>query len=152
MSIKINHTLIILLVLIALGLLSACSNTIPAATSSNESPVPPDRVDVVYFYKEINCHCQGAVGDQITSTIFFNFSEELNNGKLTFQSLDLENEESAIIASKYHATPMSMFMNIVTADTEHIIAVPEISLLKDDEDALDKLVNTRIRQALDGKK
>lgn len=152
MSIKINRTSIMLLVLVVLGLLSACSNAAPAATPPNKPPAPPDRVDVVFFYKGEDCHCQGVVGEHITTTLFFNFSEELNSGKLTFQSLDLDDKENATFASEYGATPVSMFIKIVTADTEYVIAVPEISLVQEDEDALDRLVTARIRQALDGEK
>jgi hypothetical protein len=152
MPIKINYTSIILLALMMHGLLSACSNPAPAATPPKEPPVPADRVDVIYFYSAEDCACGVVVGNQISSTLFFDFSEDLNSGKLTFQSLDLDDEKNAIIASKYGATSISLFMNIATADAEYVIAVPEISLVKDDEDAVVRLVTARTRQALDGEK
>jgi len=147
--VKANKIYILLLSLLAFGLLSACSNLVPA-TTSKESSDPPDRVDIVYFYKGEDCHCQEVVGDNINANLFINFNGELTSGKLTFQSLNLDDKENATIAYKYGATPVSLFINIVRADNEHFIAVPEILLVKDDDEALDKLVNTRIRGYLEG--
>jgi len=64
--------------------------------------------------------------------------------------IDLNDKNNVAIVNKYGATSLSLFINVVRANTENIIAVPEISLVKDDNEALNKLVNTRIRQALDG--
>ena len=79
-----------------------------------------------------------------------NFNEELASAKLIFQSLNLDDKENATIAYKYGATPVSLFINIVRTDNEHFIPVPEIMLVQDDDAALDKLVNSRIRQSLEG--
>jgi hypothetical protein len=148
--VKANKIYILLLSLLALGLLSACYNPAPTTNIPKEPLGPPDRVDVVYFYKGEDCHCQEVVGENIQATLFVNYNIELTSGKLTFQSLNLDDKKNATIAYKYDATPVSLFINIVRADREHIIAVPEIFLVKDDDEALDKLVNTRIQQALDG--
>ena len=148
--VKANKIYLLLLSLLALGLLSACSNPAPAATPPKEPLGPPDRVDVIYFYKGEDCHCQEVVGQRIYATLFMNFNEELASGKLIFQNLNLDGKENATIAYKYGATPVSLFINIVRADNEHFIPVPEIMLVQDDDAALDKLVNSRIRQSLEG--
>ena len=149
-SVKANKIYLLLLYLLLFGLLSACSNQAPATNSLMEPLGPPDRVDIVYFYKGDECRCQEAVGDRINATVFINFSEELTGGKLTLQSLNLDDKENVTIAYKYEAIPESLFINIVRADTENIIAVPEISLVKDDYATLDRLMNNRIRRYLDG--
>jgi hypothetical protein len=41
-------------------------------------------------------------------------------------------------------------VNIVRAGKEHIIALPEILLVKDDNEALDRLINNRITRYLAG--
>ena len=145
---KVNTTHLLLLSLALLVLLSACSNQAPTAEPLN----PPDRVDVLYFYDSDICHCQGVIGDNINATLFVNYNGELTSGKLTYQSLDLADNKNTTIARKYDATPESLFINIVRANDEHFIAVPEITLVKDDDEALDRLVKNRIQQALDGEK
>jgi hypothetical protein len=148
--VKANKIYILLLSLLALTLLSACSSPAPAANLPKEPLSPPDRVDLVYFYSDEECHCQEIVGEDIQAALLVNFNIELTSGKLTYQSLNLDDTENAIIAYKYRATPESLFINIVRADAENIIAVPEILLVKDDDVALFKLVTTRVQQALDG--
>jgi len=150
--VRFNRTHFLLLSLLVLALLAGCSSTVPATDESKEQPVPPDRVDVVYFYDSKVCHCQGVIGDNINATLFVNFNGELTSGKLTYQSLDLDDQKNTTIANKYSATPESLFINIVRGTNEHFIAVPEITLVKDDDDALDRLVKNRIQQALDGEK
>jgi hypothetical protein len=147
--VKANRTYILLISLLALGLLSACSNSV-TATTPKEPLGPPDRVDLVYFYDSQICHCQGVIGDNINATLFVNFNGELTSGKMTYQSLDLADKANTTITHKYGATPESLFINIVIANNEHFIAVPEIMLVKDDDNALDRLVKNRIQQALDG--
>jgi hypothetical protein len=147
---KTNKVYLLLLFLLALGLLTACSSPARIANSPQEPPIPPDRVDVVYFYSGEECHCQEVVGNDINGILIMYFNGELTGGKLTFQSLDLDDNKNTTMAQKYGATPQSLFINIVRGDTEHIIAVPEILLVKDDFVSLDNLVNTRIQKALDG--
>ncbi len=147
---KANQTYITSLALLALGLLSACSNQAPAAEPTKESLGPPDRVDVVYFHIGEACHCMDSMGDCIQSTVFFNFQDEVVSGKLTFQRLRLDDTNNANIAAKYNATPVSLFINIVRGDTEHIIAVPEIWPIRYESDALEELVKSKIRQSLEG--
>jgi hypothetical protein len=146
-----NKIYILLLSLLAFALLSACSNPVPAATPK-EPLSPPDRVDLVYFYDSKICRCQIAPGERIQSTLFINFGGELASGKLTYQSIDLNDANNAATANKYGATSQSLFINVVRGDAEHIIAVPEILLVKDDDEAIDRLVNNRIRAYLDGEK
>jgi len=138
-----------MLSLLAFALLSACSNPVPP-TAPKEPPIPPDRVDLVYFYDSKICHCQIAPGERIQSTLFINFGGDLASGKLTYQTIDLNDANNAATVNKYGAISQSLFINVVRGDAEQIIAVPEILLVKDDNEALDRLVNTRMREYLAG--
>lgn len=147
---KANKIHILLLSLLALGLLSACSGTSPEANTPEEPLGPPDRIDVVYFYDSKACLCYAVVGADIQSTLFLHFGGELTSGKLTLQCIDLNSDNNTAIANKYGATgtPLSLFINIVRGETEEIIAVPEIWLVKDDNRALDRLVSNRVSEYL----
>ena len=139
LSIKINQTLIILLVMIMFGVLSSCSSPAPV-----EPTQPPDRVDVVYFYDSEICQCEAAPGVRIQGTLYINFSKELANGQLTFQSIDINDPNYAAITNKYRAKSLSLFLNVVRGDTEQTVAVPEIVLVKDDDEAIGRLIVDRI--------
>ena len=82
------------------------------------------------------------MGSCIHRTIFLNFFEELGSGKLTFQSLELDNEDNIAIAEKYSATPFSMFISEARGNHERIIAVPEI--WSTPRDAIEELVKSKI--------
>jgi hypothetical protein len=147
---KANRTYLLLLSLLALGLLSACSNPVPAATPKEPSG-PPDRVDIVYFQQGKPCHCIAVVGETIQATMFLYFQEEQSSGKLTFQVVDLDMEENAAIAKKYNAAPFSLFINVVTGDSEHIVAVPEIWLpTGGGRDNLEEFLKSKIEKSLNG--
>ena len=159
MEVKIHYLLLVILIV---GLLSACGSQTPAATlpedrssspSETVSPPPdeplgpPDRVDVVYFSRGKPCRCIAVVGERIYATVWINFQDELSN-KLTFEMVNLDDTESAFIAKKYNATPFSLFINVVRGDDEHIVAVPEI--WSTPGDAIEELVKSKIEQSLKG--
>jgi hypothetical protein len=147
---KDNKTYFLLLSLLALGLLSACSHTSPAANPSSEPLSPPDRIDIVYFYDSQICHCQIAPGEHIQGTLFVNFNGEQTSGKFTYRMIDLTDKNNAAIISKYGATSQSLFVDLVKAGNERTIAVPEFLLVKDDDEALDRLITARIQRYLAG--
>ena len=150
MFIKTYKRQIFLLLFLLPGFLIACKTPAPAATTPEAPPIPPDRVDVVYFYDSEICHCQIVPGDQIQSALFINFGGEEASGKLTYRSIDLTDANNAAIVSKYGATSQMLFIDLVRGDSEQIVAVPEILLLKDDEEALGRLVVDRVQQYLAG--
>ena len=149
--VKANKIYILLLSLLALGLLSACSNPVPATTPPHEPSGPPDRVDIVYFQQGKPCHCIAVAGETIQATMFIYFQGDLSSGKLTFQMVDLDKEENADIAKKYNAAPFSLFINEVRGDSERIVAVPEIWLpTGGGRDNLEEFLKSKIEKSLNG--
>jgi hypothetical protein len=148
---KANRTYLLLLSLMLFGFLSACSSPAPAANPPQEPLGPPDRVDIVYFQRGKPCHCIAVVGETIQATMFLYFQEEQSSGKLTFQVVDLDENENAAIAKKYNAAPFSLFINVVTGDSEHIVAVPEIWLpTGGGTDNLEEFLKSKIEKSLSG--
>jgi len=137
--VKANKAYFLFLYLLLFGLLSACSSPIP-----EEPAQPPDRVDLVYFYDSNICQCDAGPGTIILGTLYINFGRELATGQLTFQSIDINESGHAAIADKYGATSLSLFMNVVRGDTEQIVPVPEIEVVKDDDEAISRLVIRKI--------
>ena len=151
-------TYCLLLAISIIGVFCACGSQTPLtsraleasgiASSSNEQPGPPDRVDVVYFSRGKPCHCIAVVGDTIQVTTFLYFQDEQSSGRLTFQMVDLDDPKNAVIAKKYNASTFSLFINEVRGKHERIIAVPEI--WSTPRDAIEELVKRKIEQSLDG--
>jgi hypothetical protein len=148
---KTNKAYLLLLSLLALGLLSACSSPAPAATPPKEPLGPPDRVDVIYFQQGEPCHCIAVVGDTIQAITFLYFQDEQSSGRLTFQMVDLDKEENRGIAKKYNAAPFSLFINVTKGDSERIISVPEIwSPTGGGRDNLEEFLKSKIEKILSG--
>lgn len=149
--VKANRTYLLLVSLLALGLLSACSSLAPAATPTKEPLGPPDRVDVIYFQQGKPCHCIAVVGDTIQAITYLYFQDEQSSGRLTFQMVDLDKEENRGIAKKYNAAPFSLFINVTSGDFERIISVPEIwSPTGGGRDNLEEFLKSKIEKILSG--
>jgi hypothetical protein len=150
-SIKANKMYSLLLILSVVGLLCSCGSPAPTANPPEESAGPPDRVDIVYFQQGKPCHCIAVVGETIQATMFLYFLDEQSSGKLTFQVVDLDEDENAAIAKKYNAAPFSLYINIVRGDSERIVAVPEIWLpTGGGRDDLREFVKSKIEKSLNG--
>ena len=136
------YPLLVAILVLVLGLLPACKSQAPVATTPmNNSSVPPDRVDVVCFYRSDVCHCLIGVNLRLQRAVFHTvetyFQDELASGRLTLKDVRWEDEENAAIVNKYNALPLSLFINEVRGNAEHIEAWPEIwALLSYEDDAV----------------
>jgi hypothetical protein len=78
------------------------------------------------------------------------FADELASGKLTFQSLDVQDSQNAAIVQKYGAYGSQLFINTVKDGTDHIEQVTDIWLVIGKDEAFVEVVKDRIEQSLDG--
>ena len=149
-----------LLVILIVGLLSACANPAPSPDKSAQAPEvtpiisepsgEPDRVDVVYFHRKNPCHCMAVVGDYIHGTVFLNFGSELASGKLTFRTIVSDDKANADMVKKYKANLFQLFITEVRGETEKTYSVDEIWGLTGDPDKLKEFVKTTIEKSLKG--
>jgi hypothetical protein len=78
------------------------------------------------------------------------FADELASGKVTFQVLNVQDEENAAIVNKYRAYTSSLFINTIRDGTDHIEEVTYIWLLLDDHEAFVEAVRSKIEKSLKG--
>jgi len=121
--------------------------TPPASTNSSG---PADRVDVVYFHRTVRCYsCQYAeAGTNYTVETYF--ADEMASGKLTFQSVDVQDEANADIIEKYGAYGSQLFINTVKDGTDHIEQVTDIWYVLGDDEAFVEVVKSKIEESLTG--
>lgn len=153
-----------LAIVIVIGMLSGCGSPVtvphtpdepsnpPEATTPlpDESPKPPDRIDILYFYRSNPCDCMAEVGDNIKYTVETYFQNELSSGRLTFNMVVSDDEANTDIVKKYNSPPFGLFINTVQDKTERIYPVEGIWDLMNDGQKLIEFVNSTIEKSLNG--
>jgi|GEM_PF-1958132 len=121
----------------------------PPSTSGSPS-TPANRVEVVYFHR--NQRCAGCVYAETGTryTVETYFKDELASGKVTFETLNVEDDKNAAIIKKYDAYTSSLFINTITDGTDHIEEVTEIWFVLGDDEAFAKVVRSKIEESLKG--
>jgi len=132
-------------------MLCACgSPTAEVPSTSETSPTPADRVEVVYFHRAQRCTgcIYAETGTRYTLDTYF--ADELASGKITFAAFNVEDEENATIVNKYGAFTSSLFINTIREGTDHIEEVTDIWFHLGDDEAFVEVVKSKIEQSLKG--
>ena len=82
-------------------------------------------VNVVYFHRTSRCHSCQYAEEQTVYTLENHFADELNNGVITFISIDVQDAENAATIEKYGAYASQMFITTISGDTEYTEEVIE---------------------------
>jgi hypothetical protein len=118
--------------------------------NSNNSSGSADRVDVVYFHRTQRCYsCQYAEAGT-NHTLETYFADEMASGKLTFQSVDVQDEANADIIEEYGAYGSQLFINTIKDGTDHIEQITDIWLVIGDNEAFVEVVKNKIEKSLSG--
>jgi hypothetical protein len=120
-------------------------------TVSYQSSGLADRVDVVYFHRTQRCHTCLYAEEATRYTIETYFADELASGKVTFQSVNVEDEANADIVEKYNnASYLTLCINTVRDGTDHIEVVTDIWLVIGNDEAFVEIVKSKVEESLTG--
>jgi hypothetical protein len=133
----------------------AISNASPGENgghpNTNNSTGPADRVDVVYFHRTQRCNTCLYAETATRYAVETYFADELASGKVTLQSINVEEEANADIVEKYNnASYLTLCVNAVRNGTDHIEEVTDIWLVIGNDEAFVETVKSRIEEALNG--
>lgn len=159
--------------LLAVVLLSACSNSVitapsPVAPSNTvetitetttlpdvKLPSPPailpdTRIEVVYFHMPYRCGACICMEEQAAYVVETYFQEELASGKLVFHICDLGDRNKAPLFRKYDAFGSQLFVNTIIDNADHIRDIREIWSwnCERDKQGFDDRVKNAIEHAL----
>jgi hypothetical protein len=119
--------------------------------NSNNSSGPADRVEVVYFHRTQRCNTCLYAEEGTRYTLETYFADELASGKVTFQSINVQDEANADIVEKYNnASYLTLCINSVRDGTDHIEVVTDIWLVIGNDEAFAEIVKSAVEKSLSG--
>ncbi len=100
---------------------------ISASQNKNNSNVPiantdiaADKLQVYYFHRTQRCSSCLTIGKYIKETIENNFADEIKNGTVDFQEINVELPENRELAAKFKASGSSLFINAIRNNQDNI--------------------------------
>ena len=127
-------------------------NTTPEITEPQPTPEPQaevSQVNIVYFHRTNRCHSCKYTEAQTRATLDTYFADELASGKITFVSVDVQDESNAAIIEKYGAYGPQLFVSVLKGDTEIITEVQEFWDFIDDDEGFSNLIIDKANEALE---
>jgi hypothetical protein len=89
--------------------------------------------------------------EQTRYTLETYFADELASGKVTFQSINVQDEANADIVEKYNnASYLTLCINTVRGGTDHIEEVTDIWFVIDNDEAFVEIVKSKVEKSLSG--
>ena len=146
----------LILTCLVLLLVAGCTQSSTAPPIPEEPPTwdtstgPVDRVEVVYFHRTSRCSGCIYAEEATRHTVEDYFEDELANGKLNLEVLDVEDKENAVVVDKYGAFTSSLFINTIRGGTDHIEEVEEIWYFLGDDEEFVEVVKNKIEKSLRG--
>ena len=140
----------VILVGLAVWLILAYGTSPATPPASNNSSGAADRVDVVYFHRTQQCYSCRYAEEGTRYTVETFFKDELASGKVTFQSIDVQDSKNAAIVQKYGAYGSQLFINTIKDGSDHIEQVTDIWFVIGDDEAFVEIVKDKIERSLEG--
>ena len=106
----------ILSVLVINLMLFSCNGN--AQNKVKNTSVNTNTIEVFDFHTTNRCVTCKAIEANTQYTLETYFADELNNGKITFQVVNIDKDENYELAKKFKASGTSLFLNIITTDKE----------------------------------
>ena len=133
---------------LALGLiLTSCNGQDKSKTISLDESV--SKIEVLDFHTTHRCMTCNAIEANTKYTLETYFSKELEDHKITFQVINIDEAENEKIAEKFEASGTSLFLNVIKDGKETQINLTDFAFLNgNDQEAFSKELKTKIDEEL----
>ncbi len=137
-----------ILSVLALSLMLFSCN-VKAQDKQSESSDSKNKIEVIDFHSTHRCMTCNAIEANTKYTLNTYFAGELKSGKVTFQSINVDEEKNYKIAEKFEASGTSLFLNIVINNNETIINLTDFAFSKGkDKEVFSKELKVKIDEQL----
>jgi len=133
---------------LAMGLLLiSCNSQDKSKTTSLDESV--SKIEVLDFHTTHRCMTCNAIEANTKYTLETYFAEELKDHKITFQVINVDEEENEKIAEKFEASGTSLFLNVIKNGKETQINLTDFAFMNgNDQEIFSKELKTKIDKEL----
>ncbi|SNR37468.1 hypothetical protein SAMN06265371_10260 [Lutibacter agarilyticus] len=115
------------LLVLVIGLLFSCKEKAQKETKKVEQL--SNQIEVIDFHSTHRCMTCNAIEANTKYTLDTYFSKELTAQKITFKTVNVDEEENVKIAEKFEATGTSLFLNVIVEGKETQIDLTEFAFM-----------------------
>ena len=144
---KMIKTIKFITLLVISFVLTSCNGQ--SKSKDNASIASISKIEVLDFHSTHRCMTCNAIEASTKYTLKTYFSEEVKNGKITFQVINIDEKENEAIAEKFEASGTSLFLNVIKNGKETKLDLTEFAFMKgNDQEAFSKELKTKIEAEL----
>lgn len=136
-------TIKIFTVLIISITLSSCNNQDKNKEQSLDQSV--SKIEVLDFHSTHRCMTCNAIEANTAYTLNTYFAKELNENKITFQVINVDETENEKISEKFEASGTALFLNVIKNGKEKKIDLTEFAFMEgNDQEVFSKELKAKI--------
>lgn len=108
-------------------LLIACKNEPKKETKTQDQSI--SKIEVLDFHSTRRCITCNAIEANTKYTLETYFAKELKGGKITFQTVNVDEDINEKLAEKFEASGTSLFFNVIKNGTERQINLTDFAFM-----------------------
>lgn len=112
---------------LCLILLTSCGKQGKKETQTQDQSV--SKIEVLDFHSTRRCFTCNAIEANTKHTLETYFSEEMKEGKITFQTINVDKKEHEALAEKFEASGTSLFLNVIKDGQERQINLTDFAFM-----------------------
>lgn len=128
---------------------TSCNNQAQTNNQNNEDLAQVSKIEVLDFHSTHRCMTCNAIEASTKYTLETYFAEEINNGKITFQIINVDDKNNEKIAEKFEAAGTALILNVIKNGKETKIDLTEFAFMKgNDKEAFSKDLKSKLEAEL----
>ncbi|MDO6674589.1 nitrophenyl compound nitroreductase subunit ArsF family protein [Tenacibaculum sp. 1B UA] len=142
-----NKTIIFFTALVIGIIFTSCESQEKNKTTTLNTSI--SKIEVLDFHSTHRCMTCNAIEANTKFTLNTYFAKELNEAKITFQVINVDEKENEKVAEKFEASGTSLILNVIKEGKETQINLTDFAFMKgNDQEAFSKELKAKIDKEL----
>jgi ABC-type glycerol-3-phosphate transport system substrate-binding protein len=122
---------LILFATLAFGLfLSACGGDVKNEAAEVDVDEAITRIEVLDFHSTHRCMTCNAIEENTKYTLETYFAKEMKDNRITFQTINVDDEENLAIAEKFQASGTALILNVINNGKETQLDLTDFAFMQ----------------------